>query len=81
MNRQELRERLIVEGVSEFAYSLDGGFSGEQYVLSDDGYGSWSVYYSEKGHRLHLRTFRTEDEACSHILQLILDNHTTRKTK
>jgi hypothetical protein len=81
MNKQELRQRLVAEGVSEFAYSLDGGLPGDQFVLSDDGSGNWSVYFSERGHRWDLQTFRTEDEACLHILRLILNDRTTRKTK
>ena len=79
MNKQELRKRLMEEGVMESAYSLEGGLPWDQYVLSEDSAGNWSVYYSERGEKLGLRTFRTEDEACLYMLQRILADPTTRR--
>ncbi len=79
MNRQEIRKLLVEQGVMESAYSLEGGLSGDQYVLSDNGDGTWSVYYYERGEKLGLQTFRTENAACLHLLQKILSDPTTRK--
>jgi hypothetical protein len=79
MNRQELKQRLIEENVIESAYSLESGLAGEQYVLSDEGGGNWSVFYNERGQRIGHRKFNSEDEACAYMLKVILDDRTTRK--
>lgn len=78
MNMNELRKRLNEEGIDESSYSLEGDLSGDQYVISHDG-AVWSVYYSERGLQTSLRTFQTESEACSYMLQVILSDPTTRK--
>lgn len=78
MNVEELKQRLTAEDIDESAYSLSGGLPGDRYVLSHDG-PVWSVYYSERGLQTSLRRFRIESEACSYLLQQLLNDSTTRK--
>lgn len=78
MNRQSLRELAKDERVRDDAYSLDGGLPFERYVLSVIE-GGWAVYYSERGERTGLKTFETEDEACSHLFDLLVRDATTRE--
>jgi len=77
LTRNELRHELHAKGVSPEAYCLDGGVSTECYVL-DESYGQWSVYYSERGHRNDETVFQCEEEACRHLLSLLLADPTTR---
>jgi len=78
VTREELRYLLHTKGVSPETYCLDGGLPAECYVL-DESYGKWSVYYSERGHRNDEAVFRSEDEACRHLLELLLGDPTTRR--
>jgi len=79
MNRRRLQELARSEHVSDDAYSLEGGFPAERYVLSVAD-GGWAVYYSERGERSGLETFETEDEACAHLFELLLRDPTTRSS-
>jgi hypothetical protein len=72
-----LRRVLDVEGVDPDAYSLTGGAPSETYVL-EPGPGRWSVFYSERGLRTGEAVFHTEDDACRHLLDLLLRDPTTR---
>ena len=67
MDRQQLRYLLAKEGVPEWAYSLSGGLAEDRLCL-DEVHGRWLVYYVERGRRWNERWFRTEDEACRHML-------------
>ncbi len=78
MNVEELKQRLTAESIDESAYSLSGGLPGDRYVLSHDG-PVWSVYYSERGLQTSLRCFQTESEACSYLLQQLLNGLMARK--
>lgn len=55
MNRVELSQRLVAEGIRADSYSLDGGGPSERLVLEDARW-SWNVYYSERGQRTGERT-------------------------
>ncbi len=79
MNKQQLKEELEGAGVMESAYSMDGGGSGEAYVLSDDGDGMWSTYYSERGLNSSRRKFSSEEQACRHFMNWILQDRSVRK--
>lgn len=50
----------------------------EAYVL-EPGPPRWSVYYSERGLRTGEAVFDSENEACSHLLELLLRDLTTRR--
>ena len=77
MNRRKLQDSLTALGVRPDAYSLNGGYPNESYVLSYDGR-RWSVYYSERGQASGVKEFETESEACAYILQLIKSDSSTR---
>jgi hypothetical protein len=83
MDRSSLREFLDRERVDPRAYGLDG-VAGlpvedreERYFLEELPSG-WSVYYWERGLRSGEQSFDDEDEACRHLLDLILRDATTR---
>jgi hypothetical protein len=68
MTRIELRERLIGLGIPGNVYELNGSMRDECYVL-DENYGTWVVYYSEKGLRTSEREFTSESDACEYMLR------------
>lgn len=78
MNRAELLRLLKEAKVNPEAFSLDGGSPSEAYVLSEDGYGVWSVYYSERGIRSSEKKYKTESDACEDLKQRILSDSSTR---
>jgi hypothetical protein len=79
MNKVELKSKLEKAGVYPGAYSLDGGFPNERYVLSQEAKGCWDVYYSERGQESSLRSFDTESAACQFFLDLLLKDPTVRR--
>lgn len=78
MNRSELKDKLVQEGIREDAYSLTGGTPDDTYVLSQDGQ-RWSVYYAERGLRIGERTFNSEADASDELLNRLLKDPTTRR--
>ena len=78
MDRSAVKTLLDTENVDPAAYSLDGGTPSEAYVL-ERRCAEWAVYYSERGLRSSEVVFQTEDEACSHLLDLMLRDETTRR--
>ena len=79
MRINELRGKLRDEGIRDDAFSVEGGTPDERYVLSNDGGGNWSVYYSERGSRFSVKTLGSEEHACEELLRRLLDDPTTRK--
>jgi hypothetical protein len=83
MDRSSLRELLDRERIDPRAYGLDGPAGlpvedrEERYFLEETLSG-WSVYYWERGLRGAERSFDNEDEACRHLLGLLLGDSTTR---
>lgn len=77
MNRDKVREVARAEGIRPDAYSLDGGDHEDRYVLAIET-GGWSVYFVERGERTDVTHFETEEEACDHLLSLLLRDSTTR---
>lgn len=77
MDRESLRSILDGEGVDREYYDLQGGLPFEKYCLEPRP-GEWAVYYSERGHRVEEKLFASEDEACRHLLNLLLRDPTTR---
>ncbi len=78
MNRDRLRELAAAEHIREDAYSLEGGLPLERLVLSITE-GGWAVYYSERGERVGLVNFQTEDEACSYSFEQLLRDSSNRE--
>jgi hypothetical protein len=79
MNREALRALLDKQNIDPAAYHLDGHATDETYVLefADD---VWTVFFSERGLRTSERRFDNEDEACRHLLDLLLRDRTTRRS-
>ena len=78
MDRQSLRKLLDREDVDPDAYSLGAASRDDTYVLEQTA-DRWEVYFSERGLRIGERHFTTEDEACRHLLDLLLRDSTTRR--
>jgi hypothetical protein len=78
VNRSELLQQLKEAKINPNTYSLEGGSPSETYVLSDEGYGKWAVYYSERGERNGEKIFRSESEACEELYRWIMKDPTTR---
>lgn len=85
MDRQHLKPVLEHEGIRSDAYSLNGLPSQREetnpahstYVIDPFGFG-WKVFRDDDGNESCVRVFRTEDEACGHLLDLLLRDTTTR---
>lgn len=78
MNKAELARILIAERFRLDAYDLEGGTHDECYCLGVS-YGSWSVYYSERGLQSGVKEFASEGEACEYLLQLLREDLSTRE--
>ena len=78
LDRAELQRRLHAAGVDRDSFGLSGGVPNEQYVLEQRERG-WAVYYSERGRRTDERVFRTEHAACTHLLERLLADESTRR--
>jgi len=64
MNIKELEGKLKIANVPKSCYSiLKGGLPNEVLCLTAES-GNWIVYYSERGSRTGLTTFKSESEAC-----------------
>jgi len=68
MTKEELEAILIERGIPSYAYSLKGGLPNDSMVLNQKGLNCWEVYYSERGGKSILETFKTESEACQCLL-------------
>ena len=77
MTRDSLKQILDDNKVGQSVYSLSGGHPSEAYVM-DDRRSEWVVYYSERGLETGLSAFLDEDQACRHLLDLLLRDPTTR---
>lgn len=80
MDLSQLRVLLEQEGVDPASYSLEGGTPLEAYVLEVRP-AAWAVFYSERGLRSGERQFGSEGEACDYLLELVLRDPTTRRTR
>lgn len=74
MTRRDLQQTLNNLGISKTTYSLEGGSSGNKYVLSQERVGKWSVYHCEKGLILSKRLFTNEGDACEYLLRSIMSD-------
>ena len=83
MNLSELKTALDAADIDERTYSFTSDGLGEVYRIAPirdllgDG---WEVYYSERGNKNRLLTFRSESEACEEFLRWILRDPTTRRS-
>ena len=77
MSRRRLKDIARREGIRPDAFSLDGGFGEGKYVLSIVP-GGWEVYFVERGDRTRPRSFDTEADATDYLLDLLINDPTTR---
>lgn len=72
MKTAELAHIIAETGIPSDAYSLEGGLPNEAFCIGHDPDGNrWEVYYSERGRKSGLRTFDSEDEACSYFIDIM----------
>jgi hypothetical protein len=71
MTREELRSFLNREHVDPASYVLDGKVRDECYCMVRESV-LWHVFYSERGLRTGEEVFVTEEEACAHMLDLLI---------
>jgi hypothetical protein len=76
VDRSSLKAALDSQHIDPRAYNLTGGLPNEAYTLEQTPSG-WSVYYSERGLRSGKQSFTTEDQACRHLLDLLLADQST----
>lgn len=62
------------------AVELDGGPANEAYVFEPQALG-WSVYYAERGLRSGERLSASEHDACAYLLDIVLKDPTTRRSR
>ena len=70
MTLQDLKLELIKNGISDDAYSLNGGLPNEKYCINFSN-SLWEIYYSERGNKTGTKTFQHEKEACEYFLSLM----------
>jgi len=80
MTRDALKQFFDERRVDPEAYALTGGHPSEAYVL-DHRTPHWVVYYSERGLETGMRAFPDENRACRHLLELILNDPSTRRAE
>ena len=78
MNRTDLQDRLMSEGIRKDTFSIYGDYADEAYILSKESAGKWSVYYSERGLRTAEKLFDSEEGACQHFYDLLAKDPTVR---
>ena len=78
MNKSELLQGLKDLKINPDAYAVTGGSPSETYVLSDEGYGKWAVYYSERGGRNNEMLFQSESAACDELYRRVTSDPSTR---
>jgi hypothetical protein len=81
MNRKELKNIFDKEKISPRVYSLYGPVGDDNRYVLEERFGTWFVYYSERGERFGEQIFISEDEACKYMLQKILKDPTTKLVK
>ena len=75
MNRNELEKKLLDENIPRAAYSLTDEFPYDAYCLHYNEKGRvWEVYYGERGNKVSLKYFRTEDEACDYFYSWLIES-------
>lgn len=71
MDRKQLEQRLKQENISEYYYSLEGGFPNEAFCINKSN-NTWEVYYSERGNKSQLKIFELEEDACDYFFNWIM---------
>lgn len=75
MDVAELIRKLDEAGVpsSVYDFDLDGlSLPSERYCLRSEGRFRWLTYFSERGEKVGEHVWISEDQACGHLLQVLL---------
>lgn len=73
MNIEKLRMVLGILNVPPKCYEIDGNAkNSDRYALEKLSTGEWATYFEERGVKGAYKIFNTENEACAHLLVLIL---------
>ncbi len=72
MNIIELTEKLHSSGIKKQSYSFDKEYPNEAMCLNSR-YGTWDVYYSERGEKSNLKRFASEDQACQYMYNILME--------
>lgn len=72
MNKDELKARLKAEGFDQRSYSIDGPLPPFEGIVLGHIDGQWRIEHFERGMRRELACFEREDEACTHMYDLLL---------
>lgn len=75
MNREELINLLDANNIDKSSYDFNDGHSyfDDQYLLNQEGK-EWVIYYLERGKKLKVKSFSSEDKANKYFLGLLLKN-------
>ena len=76
MTVESLEKTLISEGLC--GWYLNGGLLDETFTIDKISTG-WEVHYSERGRKIGLKTFVSEDEACNYFLATMRSDSSTKK--
>lgn len=68
MNRLELTKQLAAAGVSDKAVTFS--FANDKYCVIQRGT-DWLVLFNERGVETYCQKFKTEDEACTHVFEIL----------
>lgn len=72
MKVDELRIVLKKINVPSYYYSLLlGGYPNECLCLVKNNDSDWEVYYSERGRKTGEKHYKTEDEACNYMFEIL----------
>ncbi len=70
MKKQELINKLKEAEIPEDSYSLVGGIYNDRYYI-EEVYGTWELYYCERGKRYNEKHFSLEEDACEYFYNII----------
>lgn len=74
MNRLELTKELLAAGISDKAVTFS--YANDKYcIVQNDA--EWLVLFNERGMQTYCRKFSTEDQACSHVYELLSASKTS----
>lgn len=71
----ELLSQLVTHGGDVRAIYTGAGNPEDRYAIVQEE-GKWQVFYSERGERLELCAFTSEDDACEYLLKLLEKDET-----
>jgi hypothetical protein len=77
MNKNDLRDILIIEKFRPSAYSLEKEVKDEALCLRQDEKG-WCVFYSERGLQTGKEYFKDESSACDFFIEEMRSDPTTK---